>query len=61
MNCVVVVSNRVPTPSAPGEQAGGLAVALDGLMQRRGGLWFGWSGKISLQATGKPATSWTRD
>ena len=56
MNCVVVVSNRVPTPSAPGEQAGGLAVALDGLMQRRGGLWFGWSGKISLQAIGKPAT-----
>ena len=47
MNRLVVVSNRVPAPSAAGAQAGGLAVALHSLMQQRGGLWFGWSGKIS--------------
>lgn len=46
MNRLVVVSNRVPA-SAQGTQAGGLAVALAGLMQRRGGMWFGWSGKAS--------------
>ncbi len=45
MNRLVVVSNRVPLP--PGRaQAGGLAVALDGLMEQRGGLWFGWSGAV---------------
>jgi trehalose 6-phosphate synthase len=51
MNRLVVVSNRVPLPSA-GQQAGGLAVALDGLMAKRGGLWFGWSGAISPEAAG---------
>lgn len=45
MNRLVVVSNRVPAPSL-GAQAGGLAVALDGLMEKRGGLWFGWSGIV---------------
>ena len=51
MKRLVVVSNRVPTPSAAGAQAGGLAVALEALMQQRGGLWFGWSGRISDSAT----------
>ncbi len=51
MNRLVVVSNRVPTPSAAGAQAGGLAVALEALMQQRGGLWFGWSGRTSDSAT----------
>ena len=46
MNRLVVVSNRVPTPGV-GTQAGGLAVALAGLMAQRGGMWFGWSGQIS--------------
>jgi trehalose 6-phosphate synthase len=46
MNRLVVVSNRVPLPSS-GQAAGGLAVALDGLMEKRGGLWFGWSGAIA--------------
>lgn len=46
MNRLVVVSNRVPAPSAAGAQAGGLAVALEALMERRGGVWFGWSGRI---------------
>ena len=46
MNRLVVVSNRVPLPSAS-SHAGGLAVALDGLMEKRGGLWFGWSGAVA--------------
>ncbi|HET9019517.1 MAG TPA: trehalose-6-phosphate synthase [Acetobacteraceae bacterium] len=45
MNRLVVVSNRVPVASAA-TPAGGLAVALDGLMEKRGGLWFGWSGAV---------------
>ncbi len=56
MNRLVVVSNRVPSPGAQGNQAGGLAVALDGLMARRGGVWFGWSGEISPDAETKGAT-----
>ncbi len=47
MNRIVVVSNRVPAPAAAGAQAGGLAVALEALMERRGGTWFGWSGRVS--------------
>ena len=46
MNRLVVVSNRVPPPNA-GATAGGLAVALSGLMAQRGGLWFGWSGTVT--------------
>jgi trehalose 6-phosphate synthase len=53
MNRLVVVSNRVPLPSA-GESAGGLAVALGGLMARRGGLWFGWSGQVCEAAADAP-------
>ncbi len=53
MDRLVVVSNRVPMPSG-GSQAGGLAVALEGLMDRRGGLWFGWSGKVADAATPRP-------
>lgn len=47
MNRLVVVSNRVPAPAAAGAQAGGLAVALESLMERRGGVWFGWSGRVT--------------
>ena len=54
MNRLVVVSNRVPDLSA-GAQAGGLAVALEALMARRGGLWFGWSGHVSDQPAATPA------
>lgn len=46
MNRLVVISNRVTLPS-DGPRAGGLAVALDGLMEKRGGLWFGWSGAVA--------------
>lgn len=49
---LVVVSNRVPVPSASGSPpAGGLAVALSAALEAQGGLWFGWSGKV---AEGEP-------
>ncbi|WP_158292181.1 alpha,alpha-trehalose-phosphate synthase (UDP-forming) [Paracraurococcus ruber] len=51
MSRIVVVSNRVPVPQGNAGQAGGLAVALLGLMQRRGGLWFGWSGAVAEAAS----------
>ncbi len=47
MNRIVVVSNRVQVPTDGAPKAGGLAVALDGLMTQRGGLWFGWSGQVN--------------
>ena len=56
MNRVVVASNRVPAPSAAGAQAGGLAVALEALMEQRGGLWFGWSGKTSPAPSDTPSS-----
>lgn len=46
MNRIVVVSNRVQIPQGMAK-AGGLAVALEGLMAQRGGMWFGWSGDVS--------------
>ncbi|HLM52976.1 MAG TPA: alpha,alpha-trehalose-phosphate synthase (UDP-forming) [Pseudoxanthomonas sp.] len=50
MSRLVVVSNRV---AVPGEShAGGLAVALLGALKERGGLWFGWSGKVSREPSG---------
>ena len=54
MNRLVVVSNRVPVPTGGNTQAGGLAVALDALMARRGGLWFGWSGKVAEDVSEPP-------
>jgi trehalose 6-phosphate synthase len=44
MGRLVIASNRTATPGAP--KAGGLAVALwDALAERKGGIWFGWSGE----------------
>jgi trehalose 6-phosphate synthase len=48
---LVVVSNRV---ALPGEnRAGGLAVGLLSALKERGGLWFGWSGKVTRDDSGK--------
>lgn len=47
MGRLIVVSNRVPLPDKNGAQAGGLAVALQSALEARGGVWLGWSGKIS--------------
>jgi trehalose 6-phosphate synthase len=47
---LVVVSNRVPAPTASAEPAaGGLAVALHSALTIRGGVWFGWSGKVAQE------------
>src|SRR5690606_29082528 len=44
---LIVVSNRVAVPTRKGgATAGGLAVALNDVLAQRGGLWFGWSGRI---------------
>lgn len=43
---IVIVSNRVPSPSERGPRAGGLAVGLADAL-KDGGLWFGWSGEIA--------------
>src|SRR3954452_21965488 len=46
---LIIVSNRVAIPSGDGtNQAGGLAVAVRSLLKRNGGLWFGWSGTVSV-------------
>jgi len=50
MSRLVVVSNRV---AMPGEsRAGGLAVGLLAALKERGGLWFGWNGKVARGESG---------
>ncbi|HEY2395380.1 MAG TPA: trehalose-6-phosphate synthase [Rudaea sp.] len=44
MSRLVVVSNRVALPKKV--VAGGLAAAMQAALAERGGLWFGWSGRI---------------
>ena len=44
---LIVVSNRVSVPSADAKRAGGLEVALQPALQRNGGVWLGWSGKVA--------------
>ncbi|POR53412.1 alpha,alpha-trehalose-phosphate synthase (UDP-forming) [Bosea psychrotolerans] len=45
---LVIVSNRVTIPDRHEKvAAGGLAVALREALEKRGGLWFGWSGDVS--------------
>ncbi len=51
MSRLVVVSNRVALPGV--DSAGGLAVALQAALEETGGLWFGWSGKIDAEQSGK--------
>ena len=51
MGRLVVVSNRVADPRKPG--AGGLAVAMGEALKASGGLWFGWSGRVTDGSGGK--------
>jgi trehalose 6-phosphate synthase len=51
MGRLVVVSNRVADPRKPG--AGGLAVAMAEALKSSGGLWFGWSGRVTDGSGGK--------
>jgi trehalose 6-phosphate synthase len=48
---LVVVSNRVGVPDRSA-RAGGLEVALRPTLRRRGGLWFGWSGRVAEEDPG---------
>jgi trehalose 6-phosphate synthase len=47
----VIVSNRTPSGGPP---VGGLQVALMNVIRDRGGLWFGWSGKITEERSRRP-------
>ena len=52
---LVIVSNRVSVPDAAGKgTAGGLAVALREAFSAYQGLWFGWSGRVSVQPSPLP-------
>ena len=60
---LVVVSNRVPPPSAvapgglePDAPVGGLVSAVKAAMDQRGGLWFGWSGRSTQRRAEAPPT-----
>jgi trehalose 6-phosphate synthase len=52
---LVIVSNRVATPHRRGAAQGGLATGLLEAMNRQGGLWFGWNGRISENPSPAPA------
>ena len=53
MSRLIVVSNRVSTPSTgPTAAGGGLAVAIQAALREYRGIWFGWSGKVTEQFTG---------
>jgi trehalose 6-phosphate synthase len=43
---LVIVSNRVGVPDS-GARAGGLEVSIRPALRKRGGVWFGWSGKVT--------------
>ena len=51
---LVIVSNRVAKPKRHGAAAGGLAVGVLAALRDHGGMWFGWSGKLTEKSTGKP-------
>ena len=46
MTRLVVVSNRVASPTETKGSAGGLAVGVFGALKDSGGVWFGWSGDV---------------
>ena len=55
MSRIVIVSNRVaPVKRAGQGSEGGLAVAVEAAMRGRGGVWFGWSGRVFEAEGGAP-------
>ena len=56
---LVVVSNRVGVPDS-GARAGGLEVSIRPALRKRGGVWFGWSGRVADGDPG-PAKTVERD
>ena len=55
MSRLVVVSNRVGIPDG-NARAGGLEVAIRPALKKRGGIWFGWSGKVADGTPGPAKT-----
>jgi trehalose 6-phosphate synthase len=51
---LVIVSNRLALPHEKASRAGGLAVALRETLERRGGLWLGWSGETTSDEAAAP-------
>jgi trehalose 6-phosphate synthase len=51
---LVIVSNRVAIPKRSGAAAGGLAVGVLAALRDHGGMWFGWSGKLTDGSAGDP-------
>ena len=51
---LIAVSNRVAMPRKDGAAAGGLATGILGAMEGRGGVWFGWNGKLTTGQTTDP-------
>ncbi len=54
MTRLVAVSNRVALPGKRSSAQGGLATGLLAAMHKQGGLWFGWSGRITDKLGNKP-------
>lgn len=54
MSRIVVVSNRVALPQKSGGSAGGLAVAVNAALKDKGGIWFGWSGRVAPEPSDAP-------
>lgn len=55
MSRLVVVSNRVGIPDGSA-RAGGLEVSIRPALKKRGGIWFGWSGKVAEDLSGAAKT-----
>jgi trehalose 6-phosphate synthase len=51
---LVVISNRVATETGKPD-SGGLAVAIRAALEKSGGIWFGWSGRVEEEAGTEPA------
>ena len=56
---LVIVSNRVGVPDN-GARAGGLEVSIRPALRKRGGVWFGWNGRVAESDPG-PAKTIERD
>jgi trehalose 6-phosphate synthase len=54
---LVIVSNRVATPTDRSARAGGLAVAMRDALEHYDGVWFGWSGETADQSSETPRIS----
>ncbi|AZI34895.1 alpha,alpha-trehalose-phosphate synthase [Caenibius tardaugens NBRC 16725] len=63
MSRLVLISNRVAVPKARGAAGaqGGLAGALNAMLKKHGGIWFGWSGAETDAFTGALAVTRTDD